>query len=96
MTPLERIQKARVALMFDAPFFASLAMRLGLQEDKSLKTMATNGIQIKYSPDFVETLLPREIAGTLAHEVMHVVNGHHTRRGDRERGVRLCHQRYAD
>jgi predicted metal-dependent peptidase len=84
MNALERIQKARIGLLFDAPFFASIAMRLVLQEDASCPTMSTNGLNIAYSPAFVETLSQPELAGVIAHEVLHVTNCHHTRRGDRD------------
>jgi predicted metal-dependent peptidase len=35
--------------------------------------------------NFVETLNTAELAGVLAHEVMHPALQHHTRRGDRDR-----------
>jgi predicted metal-dependent peptidase len=39
-----------------------------------------------FNPQFVETLSAAEIAGTLAHEVMHPALQHHTRRGGRNPG----------
>ena len=45
--------------------------------------MATDGISLFYNPEFVETLNAAELAGVLAHEVMHPALQHHTRRGDR-------------
>ena len=45
--------------------------------------MATDGVSLYFSPQFVETLSAAEIAGTLAHEVMHPALQHHTRRGGR-------------
>jgi predicted metal-dependent peptidase len=47
--------------------------------------MATDGVTLFYNPAFVDTLNAAELAGVLAHEVMHPALQHHTRRGDRNR-----------
>jgi predicted metal-dependent peptidase len=47
--------------------------------------MATDGVSSFYNPEFVDTLNAAELAGVLAHEVMHPAFQHHTHRGDRER-----------
>jgi predicted metal-dependent peptidase len=78
-----RIQKARTTLLLDHPFFGTLLFRLGAQARSSIATMATDGVSLYFNPQFVETLSAVEIAGMLAHEVMHPALQHHTRRGDR-------------
>ena len=85
LTPAFRIQKARTALLLDHPSFGSLLFRLDGRASDSIQTMATDGISLFYKPDFVETLNAAELAGVLAHEVMHPALQHHTRRGDRDR-----------
>ena len=45
--------------------------------------MTTDDVSLYFNPQFVETLSAAEIAGTLAHEVMHPALQHHTRRGGR-------------
>src|SRR5580698_433389 len=85
LTPAVRIQKARTALLLDHPFFGSLLFRLGGGASNSIQTMATDGVSLFYNPAFVETLKAAELAGVLAHEVMHPALQHHTRRGDRDR-----------
>ena len=45
--------------------------------------MATNGVSLFYNPEFVDILNAAELAGVLAHEVLHPALQHHTRRGDR-------------
>ena len=47
--------------------------------------MATDGVSLFYNPEFVDSLNAAELAGVLAHEVMHPALQHHTRRGDRDR-----------
>jgi predicted metal-dependent peptidase len=78
-----RIQKARTTLLLDHPFFGTLLFRLGARPRHSIKTMATDGVSLFFNPDFVETLNAAELAGVLAHEVMHPALQHHTRRSDR-------------
>jgi predicted metal-dependent peptidase len=78
-----RIQKARTTLLLDHPFFGTLLFRLGGKASQSVATMATNGVSLFYNPEFVDTLNAAELAGVLAHEVMHPALQHHTRRGDR-------------
>jgi predicted metal-dependent peptidase len=85
LTPAVRIQKARTTLLLDHPFFGSLLFRLGGGASNSIQTMATDGVSLFYNPAFVETLNAAELAGVLAHEVMHPALQHHTRRGDRDR-----------
>ena len=79
-----RIQKARTTLLLDHPFFGTLLFRLGGKPSRSIATMATDGVSLLYNPQFVETLNAAELAGVLAHEVIHPALQHHTRRGDRD------------
>jgi predicted metal-dependent peptidase len=83
LSSVVRIQKARTTLLLDHPFFGSLLFRLGARARNSIATMATDGVSLFFNPDFVETLNAAELAGVLAHEVMHPALQHHTRRGDR-------------
>ncbi len=80
-----RIQKARTTLLLDHPFFGTLLFRLGGKASRSVATMATDGVSLFYNPEFVDTLNAAELAGVLAHEVMHPALQHHTRRRDRDR-----------
>src|SRR5579863_850637 len=79
-----RVQKARTTLLLDHPFFGTLLFRLGGKASRSVTTMATDGVSLFYNPEFVDTLNAAELAGVLAHEVMHPALQHHTRRGDRD------------
>lgn len=78
-----RLQKARTTLLLDHPFFGTLLFRLGGKASPSVLTMATDGVSLFYNAEFVDTLNAAELAGVLAHEVMHPALQHHTRRGDR-------------
>jgi predicted metal-dependent peptidase len=78
-----RIQKARTTLLLDHPFFGSLLFRLKGRENRSIATMATDGVSLYYNPEFVDTLNSATLAGVLAHEVMHPALQHHLRRSKR-------------
>jgi Putative metallopeptidase domain len=77
LSSVVRIQKARTTLLLDHPFFGTLLFRLGALARSSIATMATDGVSLYFNPQFVETLSAAEIAGTLAHEVMHPALQHH-------------------
>jgi predicted metal-dependent peptidase len=79
-----RIQKARTTLLLDHPFFGSLLFRLKGRENRSIATMATDGVSLYYNPEFVDTLNSAALAGVLAHEVMHPALHHHVRRSGRD------------
>jgi len=81
---MDKIQKAKTLLILDHPFFGTLVSRLPLIEDKSVQTAATNGLDIRYNPDWLLALTVPEIMGVLAHEVMHIANGHTWRRDERD------------
>src|ERR1035441_970635 len=79
-----RIQKARATLLLDHPFFGSLLFRLKGCLNRSIATMATDGVSLYFNPEFVDTLNSATLAGVLAHEVMHPALHHHVRRSGRD------------
>lgn len=72
----ELISQAVTTIVLDHPFFATLLLQMPRIEDSSIPTACTNGVHIRYNPKFVESLTPSEIAGLLAHEVLHPALGH--------------------
>ena len=79
-----RISKQRTALVLDQPFFGALALRLKVVEDPSCRTFWTDGESLGYNPAYLAGLNDLETRGVLAHEVLHVANGHCWRQGDRD------------
>lgn len=75
------LTKAKAALILDQPFFASLLLGMPIIEDKSVKTLATDGDKILYNPDFMDKLSLGETVFVMAHETMHCVFQHMMRRG---------------
>ena len=84
MKPLDRIKKARIALLLDEPFFGSLLMHLKLVQDPSVKTFQTDSRVLQFSPQWLETLSDPELRTVLAHEVLHCALCHPFRVGDRD------------
>jgi predicted metal-dependent peptidase len=76
--------KARAALLVGAPFWGVLSLRLAPIEDASIGTMRTDGVSIRFNPNFVAGLSQAVLRGTIAHETMHCAALHHTRRGARD------------
>lgn len=80
----DKMTKAKIQLILDYPFYASLVLSMQFIEDNSIPTACTDGKCIKYNSKFMESLGINEVIGVLVHEVMHVVNLHHLRRGSRD------------
>jgi predicted metal-dependent peptidase len=70
------VSQAVTTIVLDHPFFATLLLQMPRIEDPSIPTACTNGVHIRYNPKFIESLTPSEIAGLLAHEVLHPALGH--------------------
>ena len=79
-----KLSIARSRLLLDHPFFGVLALRLQLIEDESIPTLATDGNRIIYNPQFVDQLTVELCSSAIAHEVMHCVLEHISRRIARE------------
>lgn len=84
---MEKMVKARNRLMVTTPFFASIALQLPLIETGDVETMATDGKNMFFNPSFVDSLTFEETIFVQKHEVLHVTNCHHTRRGNRDNKV---------
>ena len=84
--PEHQIKKALTKLIFDHAFYGHLAMsRLTILPEPSLKFgMATDGINLFYSPTWIMDSPDWETESVVAHEVIHCANGHPWRREFRD------------
>lgn len=82
----DKLTRAKARLVYNHPFFASLALSLPMVEAPWLvpPTMATDMRNIYYHPKFVEDHSLQQIIGVICHEVMHVAWLHGTRRENRD------------
>jgi predicted metal-dependent peptidase len=75
--------RARTALYIDYPFYGMLALRLQMQEERSIPTLAVNHTTIFYNPEFVLGMPFAEQIAAMAHEVSHPMLDHIDRCGAR-------------
>jgi len=76
MDPKTKIAKAKTRLVFKYPFFGSCALGLKFIETTTRPTMATDGRTVLWNKKFVESISEEEVAGVIAHEVLHVIFKH--------------------
>jgi|SaaInlStandDraft_4_1057021.scaffolds.fasta_scaffold10147_1 predicted metal-dependent peptidase len=81
---IEKLITARVNLLFKAPFFGNMAVRLKLTNaDRWCSTAATDGRRFYYNSKFIDQLKSGEIEFLFGHEVLHACYDHMSRRDDR-------------
>ena len=78
------IIKARARLLVRAPLIGSIALGLEWVNAPEVGTMATDGRRVWFNPSWCEAHGVEKTMGVIAHEVFHVVNKHHLRRGERD------------
>lgn len=84
MSVENKFLKARAKLLMEQPFFGTLALRLKVVETDKVDTAATDGRQLMYNAKFIDKLTSHQLVGLVAHEVMHCVFNHMTRRQERD------------
>jgi predicted metal-dependent peptidase len=80
------MHRIRQDMVWMHPFWGYQALDMKLMRDDDgliTKTMATDGDNHYWHPDFVAELTDREVEGVDVHELMHKLNMHHLRVGDR-------------
>jgi len=82
---LDKIIVARIGLLMRHPFFGNMATRLKVQEATEwCPTAATDGRHLFYSVPFFANMTNKEIEFVIAHEILHCVYDHMTRREKRD------------
>ena len=81
-----RVSDCVTALLRDQPFFGSLALRLPIRPDPARETLASDGREIRYSPDWVANTEADLIKTAIGRVVLACALKHHTRRGERDPG----------
>lgn len=83
---LDRISKAKIKLLIqqNQAFLSSMVLSLNTKIDNTIPTACTDGLEIRFSEDFVKGLSDPELLFLVAHETWHVAFMHMTRRGGRD------------
>ena len=80
----QRVSGCVTALLREQPFFGSLALRLPVRADAGRETLASDGREIRYSPQWIAETDAHVIETAIARVVLACALKHHTRRGERE------------
>jgi predicted metal-dependent peptidase len=82
---LDRIIIARVGLLLRHPFFGNMATRLRIEAaDDWCPTAATDGRHLYFNTQFFNAMSNKEIEFVIAHEILHCVYDHFSRRENRD------------
>lgn len=85
---MDELEQARARLAISHKFFAGVAMATPFEQDKKIDTAGTDGWKIVYNVDFLKSLGSRElVVSVLIHELLHKINKHSLRRGERDHGL---------
>lgn len=81
---IDKIIVARVGLLLRHPFFGNMATRLKIEEaEEWCGTAATDGRHIWFNREFFEKMTTKQIEFVIAHEILHNVFDHMSRREGR-------------
>jgi len=82
---IDKIIVARVGLLLRHPFFGNMATRLKIEEcTEWCPTAATDGRTIFFNRDFFQKLSVKQVEFVIAHEILHNVFDHLSRREGRD------------
>jgi len=79
MNARKRLRVGVESFLYHYPMFANIVLKWELVEVHDRPTMATNGRQLLYNPDFVLENTNEENAWVILHEAGHCFLGHHIR-----------------
>jgi predicted metal-dependent peptidase len=79
----QHIRAARAQLVLQHPFLGALLLKLLMRADDRCRSIATDGVEIRYKPKFFAELSLTDVQFHLMHQVLHCALGHPWRRGHR-------------
>jgi len=83
MTPIQKIEKAKVKLMLEQPYIGSIATLLELKPKAETLTFHSDGVTLTYNSEYVEKAPLEELSFALANGAMHAVLKHKERENRR-------------
>ncbi len=81
MNANQKVRGSLLRLRSKSPFLATLALFATFRADPTHPTAATDGREVIYNPEFMESLPTAQVDGVLLHELLHAALLHVTRRG---------------
>ena len=86
-TAANKMSQALTQLLLQEHFFGSLALKLELIEDETIRTECTNGKWIRYNPNFINGLTHEQVKSEIIHEVSHCAKLHPFRFKDKDQEI---------
>jgi predicted metal-dependent peptidase len=80
----DRVRKARAELILSQVFYSVLVSNVDPKPSRAIPTMATDGRNHFYNPDFIAKLNQTQLLAVQAHESEHDARRHHSRRNGRD------------
>ena len=80
---MQKILLARMSILSSNGFYGLLLMHVKFAIDDSVRTAATDGERIYFSPGFLDELSVEELRFIMLHEMLHIVLRHSTRTNNR-------------
>lgn len=84
LTTEQKLTKVKTKFLISQPFFGILACSAKWEENNTIPTMATDGRDIFYNKEFVDSMTNEEALFVCAHEVMHCALMHLDRIDERD------------
>lgn len=72
----KRLAKAKTNLILSHPFVGTVALGMPMVLDASVPTACTNGKEVRFNPDFLDTLSDDQVTFLVAHECFHPMLEH--------------------
>lgn len=79
-----RLAKARIKLVLDFPFYGVISMQCPVEWTEKVPTAAVDGRRMYFNPQFITGLTDPQLVFLIAHECMHLMLNHCTRRHGRD------------
>jgi len=83
MTYQEKIQKAKVKLMLEHPYFGTIASALHIEKSDDIESFVSDGKVLHYNDEYFESVAVTDVEFALANGAMHSVLKHEKRLGSR-------------
>lgn len=78
------LNKIRNKVLVKYPYFGTITANVIFYEDNNIDTACTDGLDIYYSKEFMETLTVEQQVFVIAHEISHIAFNHIKRSKDKE------------
>ena len=79
----QKISQAKARLLVEYPYFGTLASKLKLIANDNIESFKSNGIELEYNDEYLDTLDAKEVEFILANGAMHASLAHDIRKNNR-------------